>query len=441
MAKKETEESDAGGGKPGMKKWIIILIAIILAGATSSGAIAGHIYYKEMKTYEDYDKKELQVNGIENIFIDSDVPVNIKATQGPAYVEFNQRFTDVIGKAPTYKLEVETKESIAYITLKQKSKVDLCLPVIKENKAFCTVYLPPMTINKLSLEGPLNYSWDWDQLEDADFDFKDINIKELVVNIGSRGDIYLDGNYEKVDINMGEGKLEMNSKLPSDVKIDGDMACKFTGVYNKINVQGHREISVDSKTPAEVSIEGNGNIMLNGSYKQIDIKGPGSPDIAIKSDTLCEANVYTDQGNVKIQGAIQAMTVKTENFGQVDINTTVIPKRINILGNCNDVKLMLPSNIPGIEVTYNNDYFKEQNNNGYRENDSQENYSGEQQQIISDYKMKKNLTEDNVTREIYRDASTKILLEASVDNSIYILDNGYISHTAGAQETVKKQSK
>lgn len=419
-----------------MKKWIIILIAIILIGATSSGVLAGRVYYKEMKTYEDYDKKELQINGLENIYIDSDVPVNVKSTQGPAYVEFSQKFTDIVGKAPIYELEVEKKESTVYITLEQKTDLDVWL-VIKENRALCTVYLPQMTINKLSIEGPKHYNWDWDLLEDLNFDFNNINIKELLVNTGSEGTIYLDGKYEKVDITQNRGKLEMNSKLPADVQIDGDIECKLAGDYNKIKVRGSRDVSVDSELPAEVYVESNGNIILNGSYKQINIEGCGNPNIAIQSDTLCKANVYADQGTVKLEGAIGEMTVKIDNHEQVYdeqvyINTTVIPKHIDILGNSSNVKLMLPNNTPGIEVTYHNQLAN--TGNGYQGNDSEES-----KEIISDYVMQKNLTAGNIRRYIYGDASTKVFIQGNVDNSIYILDNGYISNSIDKQGPVKAE--
>ena len=52
-----------------MKKWLITLSIVALLGVISSATLAGHVYYNELKTYEDYDKKELSEKALQNIYI------------------------------------------------------------------------------------------------------------------------------------------------------------------------------------------------------------------------------------------------------------------------------------------------------------------------------------------------------------------------------------
>ena len=54
-----------------MKKWLITLSIIVVLGTISSATLAGHVYYNELKTYEDYDKKDLSLENLKSIYIKS----------------------------------------------------------------------------------------------------------------------------------------------------------------------------------------------------------------------------------------------------------------------------------------------------------------------------------------------------------------------------------
>ncbi len=406
-----------------MKKWIIILSAIMILGAASSGALAGHIYYKEMKTYEDYDKQELEMSGLENIYIDSAVKVSVQPTDGPAYVEFSQKFTSIIDKVPTYELQVESREQAAYITVKQTAELDLMIG-IQENRTLCTLYLPRMALDKLSIKNLGNYN---QGVGDLELDLRHNDIKELFIHTNRRQTIYIDGSYEKVDITQQGGRIEMHSKLPVDLKIAGSEECQLTGAYSKIKVQGIQQLlDISSELPAEVWIEtGHGSVKLNGSYKQVDIKGHGYMDIGVKSNTLCQVSIDSGQGKVKLEGALQLVAVKLDG-GDIELNTTVIPKRIDILGGSGSTRLMLPNNITGIDLTDNSRIYYE------------DNFPNEKK-VISDYVLENTLASGNIRRYMYGDASTKIFVESNQYNDIYILNNGYVSHIVETQEAVQVQ--
>ncbi len=410
-----------------MKKWIIILSAIMILGAASSGALAGHIYYKEMKTYEDYDKQELEMSGLENIYIDSAVKVSVQPTDGPAYVEFSQKFTSIIDKVPTYELQVESKEQAAYITLKQTTELDPAIG-IKENRALCTLYLPRMALDKLSIKSLESYNHGVILANDLGLDLRHNDIKELFIHTNGRQTIYVDGNYEKVDITQLGGRIEMHSKLPVDLKIAGSGECQLTGAYSKIKVQGIEYLlDISSELPADVWIEigRHANVKLNGSYKQVDIKGRGYMDIGVKSNTLCQVSIDSEQGEVRLEGALQLVAVRLDG-GKVDLNTTVNPKRIDILGGSGSTRLMLPDNIPGIELTDNSNIHYE------------DNFPNEKK-VISHYVLENTLAAGNIRRYMYGDGSTKIFIESNPYNNIYILSNGYISHVIETEEAVQEQ--
>ena len=80
-----------------MKKWLISLSVIFGVGFITSVILAGKVYYSDLQTYEDYDKQIINVQNLENLYIDSDVPVEVQVTDGEPYAEFSQTFTDLVG--------------------------------------------------------------------------------------------------------------------------------------------------------------------------------------------------------------------------------------------------------------------------------------------------------------------------------------------------------
>ena len=140
-----------------MKRWLITLSIVVVLGIISSATLAGHVYYNELRTYEDYDKKELSQEALKNIYIRSDVPVEIHPTKEKPYAEFTQTYTDIVGIPPKFKLEVEEGKDITYINLNQIKKLPLSIGV-QENKASLVVYLKESDINKLVVD---EYSYNY----------------------------------------------------------------------------------------------------------------------------------------------------------------------------------------------------------------------------------------------------------------------------------------
>ncbi|PHV69398.1 hypothetical protein CS063_16075 [Sporanaerobium hydrogeniformans] len=389
-----------------MKKWILLLISIIIAGTISSAAIAGRVYYSDTKKYEDSKRVDLIQTALENIYISSAIPVEVKPTDGEAYVEFNQRFVSVIGDAPTYTLDVQTKGDASYITLSQEKFMDIGF-MVKENKALCTLYLPQDTINKLEINSEYGH-YSINNGQNTNINLSTINVKNLQINTYGTN-ILLEGAYENVKVE-GNAKLIMRSKAPAKVQLNGDIKSNLTGQYEKVEISdSNQSVWIDSQTPAEVWTQSNnGEIRLRGSYTRVDIQGTEHGTIDVKSDTLCKIAINNYYGDTQIEGAFEDILVNTEQ-GSVTVNSTVIPKKISLLGQLDKITLMLPSNLPGMDLTYSGEYFNPN------------------QEPFSDFALQKEYTSEQVRKYTFGDQSTKILVQAREGNALYVLDNGYIS--------------
>ena len=60
-----------------MKKLLITFSIIFGVGFIASAVIAGQVYYKELNAYTDHAKEKLDINALQNVYIDSQVPVQI----------------------------------------------------------------------------------------------------------------------------------------------------------------------------------------------------------------------------------------------------------------------------------------------------------------------------------------------------------------------------
>lgn len=183
-----------------MKKWLIILSVIFSIGFISSAVLAGRVYYQDLKNYTDYDRKGLEIEALKNIYITSSVPVEIYPTTGAPYVEFNQTFTDLVGAAPEYELDVELKGENTYIELNEIKEIFLWLG-IKESKAQLSIYLPQSTINRLNIQNNNHFSYrDNKQV----INLEGINVNELVADM-NEAEFILNGDYKKVKISASYG--------------------------------------------------------------------------------------------------------------------------------------------------------------------------------------------------------------------------------------------
>ncbi len=377
-----------------------------MAGTISSAALAGQIYYKEMQAYEDYQKKELDVIALKNIYIDSAVPIELKQTNGEAYVEFNQRFASIIKEAPTYKLDVQTREDTTYITVNQEKDIDVCF-MVRENTALCSLYLPQEAIDKLVINNDMRNYW-MNNNHNIAINLNKMDVKDLQIS-SNETKILLDGAYEKVKVS-GNGSLTMHSTIPAQVQLEGNIAGELTGQYHKVQLEEWgNQISIDSAIPTEVWAKGGrGNLKLTGNYTKVDVQGQQDGTIDIRSNSLCKANIDHAFGSTYLEGAFQDVLVYSRE-GDVAINSTVLPDKLSLLGNANKISLLLPSNLEGLEVTYNPSYFESN------------------QEPISDFLLQREDIGNQARKYTFGDLSTKILVEASESNKFYILDNGYIS--------------
>ena len=400
-----------------MKRWLIILSIVFGIGFISSAALAGRVYYEDLKVYTDYDKKILQTEALKNIYITSSVPIEIYPTSGEPYVEFNQSFTDLLGAAPEYELEVETKGENTYIELNETKEIFLWVG-IKESRAQLSIYLPQTTINRLNIQ---NDDYFYNQRNKQVINLEGINVNELTTNMNET-EFILDGNYEKINISVSQGQINLKSNIPTQLTTQGDLVQYLTGEFDKITINNNsRDIIIDSNSASSVEINSHSsNIDLKGHYSRVKVKGNNNT-LDIRSESICK--LYTEgYGNhINGNGAFDVMHLD-EDHSEMEIQTTVIPTKIDLGENSypNTLVLTLPSNIPGFTVKYLNDYYME-------DEEYETNHFG----LISDFALESRKSEKGEYIYTYGDGSLEIRFNGNQENSLEIIDGGvYSSGTA-----------
>ena len=404
-----------------MKRWLIILSIICGIGFISSAVLAGRVYYQDLKNYTDYDKKELQTEALKNIYIKSSVPIEIYPTSGAPYVEFNQSFTDLIGAAPEYELDVKSKGENTYIELNESKEIFLWLGV-KESKAQLSIYLPQTTINRLNIQNERYFSY---KRNKQIVNVEGININELTANM-NEAEFILDGNYEKININVSQGKINLKSNTQAQLTTQGDLVQYLTGEFDKITIDNNSEdIVIDATSANSVEIKSNSsNIDLKGNYSKIKLNGNYNT-IDIRSESICK--LYTDgyENYINVNGAFDVMNLK-ENNSEMEIQTTVIPTKLDLGKNTsyNTLSVTLPSNIPGFTVKCLGDYMEKS------ESDYYEGYETNHLNLISDFILEEGKSEKNERMFSYGNGSLQILINMNRGNSLEIIDGVYSSSTA-----------
>lgn len=395
-----------------IKKWIVALFIICGLGMVTSAGIAGHIYFNEMKTYQDADKKILDQTKLNNIYIDSDVPIEIYPTTGEAYVEFNQTFIDFLGKPPVYELDTEVKEDSTYINFKQKEREDLWIGV-KKHEVAVRLYLPQKAINELKIQadGYLYFGGDNYQINLAGFDINTVDISTFST------DIILDGNYKKININT-DGSVKVNSKSLANIELEGYVNYDLEGDFSNIKIREDRRGGIiNSITPAQVLINGyNSDIKLYGKYSSVVVDGSHN-SIDAKSDTICSFEMDGYNERVRLNGAFKTISIgHVEDY--VDIETTIAPQSIRFTEYMNATsRITLPSNVSGIKLIYrdvDNYYYEEMPS--YRMN------------LVSDFELSRQVANEGEVIYTYGDGSSKIITEFTPENTIEIIDGGYSSN-------------
>ncbi len=407
-----------------MKKMLVILSIMFCIGVITSAILAGYIYYNELKTYTDYDKQDLNNSALDNVYIDSVIPIQIEQTQGNGYVEFSQTYVDLLGFAPQYQLNITTKGKDSYIKLIQKKEIGLWLGM-QDNTARLTIYLPQKAYETLRIHNERGYFQHYS--EEYVLSLENIDIANLNIDIHA-ADIRLKGNYDHVEVDMNRGSLEMQSDSPAELEVDGDIKTNLLGEYKNISLinQNGNRVDINTSKPTYLKIRGNNlEIKARGQYDKIMIDGYQNM-IDAKSDSICKLSIEGENNNITANGAFKEMTFDTSS-SEIDLQATVIPRYIKIFGEYLDtVSVTLPSNIPGFEVKY---AVKDQ----YTKDDMDEAYYNEaylsemEKTIFSDYSVTQNVSPSGEVTYVFGDGSTPILFNCNPQFDLKVIDGGYSS--------------
>ncbi len=403
-----------------MKKWLIALSIICGVSLISTAVLAGRVYYEELEVYTDYDKRELEASALNNIYINSSIPIEVYPTTGKPYVEFNQTFSDIMGMAPEYELMVSKKNDSTYIELKEIKDVFFWFGV-REDKAKLSVYLPQSTINRLSIqdEGYVNY-----RREKPIINLEGINVNELDVSTHV-GEFILDGHYQKVNISS-EGSIRLNSKSPAEVSIHQSMDQHLTGEFKKIKILNYDSsyITIDSNSASQVEIESShGQIDLRGNYSKVELEGIYN-DIDLRSDSLLELVTNGNNNTITANGPFKEMSFN-EQGTQLEIKTTTVPDRLNFdqESTNNEINLTFPSNIPGFKVKYYTEYY------GVEEFEHHINEMISRGDLRSDFELAKEKVGENEL--VFTHGNGALIMALNIEmNTLQIIDGGYTSNIA-----------
>lgn len=407
-----------------MKKWLIILLIIVAVGSISSAILAGKVYYSDLQTYEEHDEKEINTQALENVYIKSDVPIEIHPTKDKAYVEFTQKFTDLIGLAPKYQLEVEEKGNSTHISLTQVEDIILWLGV-KENQAKLTVYLPEGMINRLDIEG-VNYAMSSHQKQRINLE--NINVNNLKVNI-LNADIDLNGAYSKMNIVAANSTLNVKSTSASTLYTEGLIEQHIEGIFEKINIKGSTgDIDINSLKPCKVELQNrHGNMQLMGQYSKLNIEGD-YVEIDLSSETECNLSTQGYHNIIYANGAFNRIDLE-EQESEVEIQTTLIPESIKMVEEASrtSLSLTLPSNIPGITLKYINQNENEVHYSSDEVYDIDHNFANHEFKLDSEFLPINQEVKNGEFIYKYGNGQIPIFISKEAEISLELIDGGYTS--------------
>lgn len=335
-----------------MKKWLIVLSIIFGTSAVTAAVAGGNAIFNTKETvYTDRGEQALNKAALSHIYINSVIPVEVYPTTGEPKVEYNQKAADFIKNFPKYELSVTEREGSTYIDLTQ-TETSLWIGHAK-NDAYLTLYLPEGTIERLDIKSRAS-AGGYTQRNHM-INLKNIHVKDLSMNLYQRVTIDLDGNYQKVsiDTNSWQSTLNMVSKTPATVRVNGSIEQNLTGQFEKINIEScDDDMTINSQTPARVDIKNSDgvNIDLKGQYNQVMIDGY-SQIINLDSSVECRLNIYGGE-NILYAKAPFKMIELNGYDSTMEVQTTTVPRSIRMTEKMNSkVKLILPSNIPGFTVS------------------------------------------------------------------------------------------
>lgn len=348
-------------------KFLIAGFSVLIGiGVVGTGVTLGELYSTNQTVYEASENADLNVNALENLYIESDVPVRIIPTEGKPRVEFEAQGNGLMIPEPKYELKVTSEGKSSYINLEETQASQFHIFTNNFNMKL-VIYLPEKDINTLKVQanqGSYYYG-------DKSFAYtSNANIKELILEVGSI-DLDLNGGYNKINIDAQNGSIDIASNQAAIVDIDGGSDIKLSGQLQEITMRdmyrsGGNKLLINSALEANINLNNHyGDTIIEGKVKSIKMDGQGG-SLTVNSmnpyDVFVKSHDYMD---VSLKGMINTATVEGYN-GEVRLYPTGMPKRIEVLGEQVKVHAVLPENISGFEIKkstqgYSDDY----NNNFY----------------------------------------------------------------------------
>ena len=252
---------------------------LVLAGigVVGTGVTFGEVYKNNQTVYEASESADLNQAALENVYIESDVPVRIMPTEGKARVEFEASGHGLMIPEPKYKLDVTSEGKSSYINLKEVQGPEVYL-FTNNIRQELTVYLPEKDMNTLKVvTNTLNYHKSFSYASKA-------NINDLVLNVGAI-DLDLEGNYNQVDIrsrNSGNGSIKIHSNTPAVMYIEGECNTNLTGQIQQVHVNNiynsdGKTININSDLEAKIKVDNRySDVLIEGKVKDITMNTPVS---------------------------------------------------------------------------------------------------------------------------------------------------------------------
>ncbi|MGL4737573.1 MAG: DUF4097 family beta strand repeat-containing protein [Cellulosilyticaceae bacterium] len=342
-----------------MKKLLIGLTLLLGVSVVGASASFGYVLKNEVNTYKIEEEVLLKKESLKKVYIDSEVPTRLCVTEGQPRIEVKGSGIGVFVNKPNYNVEVRAEGDTSYINIDRDKMGHVGMYF--DNEEEVVIYLAKQDMEQLSLSAYTSYYRNKEMLQ-----LGEINIKNVMIDT-RYSNVNLSGNFETIEVNQSGGFVKVDSKSPVRFVGDGPVSLDLRGQFESIDLYNHSgSVRVDSKVPTQVQILGNSyygqgqEMVLKGAYKNIDVNVGG---------------------------------------GEVILDLTTAPERVNVLGEVGRVQIGLPKDIKGYSVVKRNphaegDYYDEKRSTIYSE------FSSSQSQFREGAEM-----------AVYGDGSTQIIVE------------------------------
>lgn len=379
-------------------KFLIAGFSVLIGiGVVGTGVTLGELYKTRQMVFEASQNADISANALENIYIESDVPVRIMPTQGKPRVEFEANGSGLMIPEPKYDLKVTSEEKTSYINLKETQGSEFYIFTNNLNMEL-VVYLPEADINTLKVttnQGGAYYGG-------RDFSYTSkANIKELSLNVGSI-DLDLNGSYNNIDIKAGSGEVDITSNTPAILSINGGSNVKLNGQLQEVMVDGRSrsnmsKLLIKSALEAKIDISNSyADTVIEGKVKEIAMRDQGG-SVTVNSSTPYNISLQSqDNVDATLKGMINTAAIEGYS-GCVRLYPTGTPKRIEVSGENIGVNAVLPQDISGFEI--------KKVTNGYNEEEYGNN-------SYIDFEVKSENITDQLRRIYYGDEAMKMFINS-----------------------------